>query len=186
MNWYLHKFTQFFIQFPYKKGLNSKLKYWTWLFVIRSLLFEYSNIIQYFKKDRIWIQISLFGLLLFEYSNNELFVATLLWSDDKKSSSSPVRARGNGAIGINFTEQVRIQFVLSLIHVASICHLVDNEPMRCECSLSSVDPIFKIFLYLQSWYRLHIPWILNLASSAGDSRESSFSTAMGVHCARIS
>ena len=78
MNWYLHTFTQFFIQFPYKKGLNSKLKYWNWLFVIRSLLFEYSNIIQYFKKDRIRIRISLFGLLLFEYSNNELFVATLI------------------------------------------------------------------------------------------------------------
>ena len=77
MNWYLHTFTQFFIQFPYKKGLNLKLKYWNWLFVIRSLLFEYSNIIQYFKKDRIRIRISLFGLLLFEYSNNELFVATL-------------------------------------------------------------------------------------------------------------
>ena len=77
MNWYLHTFTQFFIQFPYKKGLNSKLKYWNWLFVIRSLLFEYSNIIQYFKKDQIRIRISLFGLLLFEYSNNELFVATL-------------------------------------------------------------------------------------------------------------
>ena len=64
----------------FKKRLNSKWKYRTSLFDIRSLLFEYSNIIHFLKKDRKWIRISLFGLLLFEYSNNELFVATLYWN----------------------------------------------------------------------------------------------------------
>ena len=80
MSWFLHKFTQYLksnsIQ-NWKKRLNWKWKYRTQLFVIRSLLFEYSNIIRIFKKDRIRIRISLFGPLLFEYSNNELFVATL-------------------------------------------------------------------------------------------------------------
>ena len=74
----------------WKKRLNSKFKYRTWLFVIRSPLFEYSNIIHNFKKDRIRIRISLFGLLLFEYSNNELFVATLIWATVLKLSLCPI------------------------------------------------------------------------------------------------
>ena len=79
MNWFLHKFTQYFkanSMQNWTKRLNWKWKYRTQLFVIRSLLFKCSNIIRIFKKDQ--IQISLFGLLLFKYSNNELFVATLL------------------------------------------------------------------------------------------------------------